>query len=72
MNFSAALIGIKAHKRMQRAGWNGKNQWVRLKDPDADSDMHLPYIYICTVKGDLVPWLASQTDLLAEDWVEVT
>ncbi len=30
--------------------------------------MTLPYIYMSTVQGDLVPWLASQTDLLAEDW----
>ena len=29
------------------------------------------YIYIRTVQGILVPWLASQTDMLAEDWVEV-
>ena len=31
--------------------------------------MTLPYLYMRTVQGDLVPWLASQTDLLAEDWV---
>jgi len=30
--------------------------------------MTLPYIYMRTVQGDFVPWLASQTDLLAEDW----
>jgi hypothetical protein len=30
--------------------------------------MTLPYIFMKTVQGDLVPWLASQTDLLAEDW----
>lgn len=30
--------------------------------------MTLPYIYMRTVQGDLVPWLASQTDLLANDW----
>ena len=33
--------------------------------------MGLPYLYIKTVDGKLVPWLASQTDLLAEDWIEV-
>lgn len=31
--------------------------------------MTLPYIFITTVQGDRVPWLASQTDLLAEDWL---
>jgi hypothetical protein len=30
--------------------------------------MTLPFIFISTVQGDLVPWLASQTDLLADDW----
>jgi hypothetical protein len=30
--------------------------------------MTLPYIYITTVKGERVPWLASQTDMLADDW----
>lgn len=28
----------------------------------------LPYLMMCTVTGDFVPWLASQTDILAEDW----
>ncbi len=28
-------------------------------------------VYICTVQGDLVPWLASQTDILAADWYVV-
>lgn len=72
MNFSAALIGIKARKRMTRAGWNGKNQWVKLQEPDPDSEMTLPYIYIRDVKADFIPWTPSQTDLLAEDWVEIT
>jgi hypothetical protein len=30
--------------------------------------MTLPYIYMKTAQDDLVPWLASQTDVLAEDW----
>jgi hypothetical protein len=32
--------------------------------------MTLPYIYMRTAQGDLVPWLASQTDILASDWTE--
>lgn len=27
-----------------------------------------PYLMMCTVQGDFVPWLASQTDILADDW----
>ena len=30
--------------------------------------MSLPYIYITTVQGNRVPWIASQTDLLSQDW----
>lgn len=28
----------------------------------------LPYMMFCTAQGDFVPWVASQTDLLASDW----
>lgn len=44
--------------------------WLALQVPDAHSKMSLPYIYMSTVSGDLVPWLASQTDVLADDWSE--
>ena len=57
--------------RFARGGWNGKNQYIELQRPDAHSKMSLPYIFIRTVQGDLVPWLASQTDMLADDWMEV-
>ena len=57
--------------RFARAGWNGKNMHIQLQVPDAHSKMSLPYIFIRTVQGDLVPWLASQTDMLADDWMEV-
>lgn len=33
---------------------------------------YLPHIDMFTAQGDLVPWLASQTDVLAEDWVVVS
>ena len=54
--------------RFTRMGWNGKDQYIELQRPDAHSKMTLPYIFIKTVQGDLVPWLASQTDMLADDW----
>ena len=57
--------------RFARAGWNGKGMYIELQRPDAHSKMSLPYIYMKTVQGDLVPWLASQTDMLADDWMEV-
>jgi hypothetical protein len=52
-----------------RRGWNGKGQFIMLQVPDENSKMGLPYIYITTVEGKRVPWLASQTDMLAEDWI---
>lgn len=62
---------------MTRKGWNGPDQYIQLKQPNEDPEwpegtsMTLPFIFIRTVQGDLVPWLASQTDLLAEDWARV-
>lgn len=68
MNFSEALQELKAGELIARTGWNGKNMFLALQTPDEHSKMTLPYIYMSTVQGDLVPWLASQTDLLADDW----
>ena len=70
-DFGAALQALRAGKSVCRAGWNGKGMWLRLQVPDANSRMTLPYIYMSTVSGDLVPWLASQTDILANDWMTV-
>lgn len=68
MNFSEALDKLKLGYKVTRSGWNGKGMWIHLQRPDENSRMTLPYIYMCTVQGNLVPWLASQLDLLAEDW----
>lgn len=67
-SFSWALEKLKRGEIVARTGWNGKGQFIKLQPPTETSKMTLPYIYITTVSGDLVPWLASQTDLLAEDW----
>lgn len=67
-NFGQALKYLKLGGCVAREGWNGKGQFIQLQIPDEHSKMNLPYIYISTVQKDLVPWLASQTDLLAEDW----
>lgn len=75
LNFGQALVWLKKGKAVYRSGWNGKGMWLQLQTPDANSKMTLPYIYIEYPKGhpaypngSRVPWLASQTDLLAEDW----
>jgi hypothetical protein len=68
MNFSEALIELKRAQKVCRKGWNGKHMWIHMQHPDDNSKMTLPYIYMSTAKADLVPWLASQTDILANDW----
>ena len=68
MNIGGALEELKDGQKLTRVGWNGPEQYLKLQVPDEHSKMTLPYIYIRTVQGDLVPWLASQTDLLATDW----
>lgn len=68
MNFGQAIEALKAGKCVSRAGWNGKGMWLALQVPDAHSKMSRPYIYMKTADGKLVPWVASQTDILANDW----
>jgi len=68
MNFGEALTSLKDENKVERSGWNGKGMWLELQVPDAHSKMTLPYIYMKTADDNLVPWLASQTDILADDW----
>lgn len=55
-------------KKVARRQWNGPDQYLELQRPDKNSKMTLPYIYIRTQQENLVPWLASQSDLLSGDW----
>ena len=77
MNFGQALEALKNGEKVARKGWNGKGIFIELQRPDTNSKMTHPYIYIDTTgletdnehaPKNLVPWLASQTDMLAEDW----
>lgn len=54
--------------RVFRRGWNGKGQTLGIQNPNGLTANTLPYIYIVTVTNDRVPWVCSQTDLLAIDW----
>ncbi len=67
-DFGWALARLREGHRVWRRNWNGKDMWLALEEPDDRDRMDLPYIYMNTAQGQLVPWLASQTDLLAEDW----
>jgi hypothetical protein len=78
MHFGQALVLLRDGKRVMRSGWNGKNMFLVLIQA---VDIRLPYelkelwelpqrpfIMMRDAQCMLVPWLASQTDILAEDW----
>lgn len=77
-SFGEAIKYLKRGLKVKRLGWNGKGIYLEMQQPDEHSKMTLPYVYIVTdnlitdnphaPKG-VVPWLASQTDMLAEDWI---
>lgn len=68
VNFGKALEALISGQRVTRKNWNGQGQYLELQVPDENSKMKRPYIYIVPVDGDAVPWVASQTDMLADDW----
>lgn len=78
--FAAVIAALKTGLPYKafRSGWNGKGIFIALQTPDPYSFMTSPYIYIDTTglqtENDAapksrVPWLASQTDMLADDWI---
>ena len=75
MDFGEALKALKAGEKVARDGWNGKGMWLCLIP--AGNAMFKGFcmqdcIGMKTATGDMQPgWLASQADMLAEDWVVV-
>lgn len=85
MDFSDALRRIKAGARMRRAGWNGKGMFVFLVPgsrfkvnrppllgiyPEGTEIDYHGHVDMRTATGQIVTWLCSMTDMLAEDWEE--
>ena len=83
MNFGEALEALKAGKKVARKGWNGKSQYIELAtnisyvnackeivncEHDAIGNKAIAFI---GTSGVQIGWLASQADMLAEDWVIV-
>lgn len=86
MDFGGALILLREGKLVARPGWNGKGMFLYLVQgskfvvnrapllgiyPEGTEIEYCPHIDMRTADGKCVPWLASQTDILATDWVEV-
>lgn len=84
MDFSDALRRLKAGKSVKREGWNGKGMFLYLvpnsETPVAPNTalaanepvgtMHgmQRYVAMKTADNTSVPWLCSQSDMLADDW----
>jgi uncharacterized protein DUF2829 len=86
MDFCGALNSLRKGGLVARAGWNGKNMFLYLvrggvfhvnRAPLQDIydvgtvATYRDHIDMHTAQGDFVPWVATQTDILAEDWQEV-
>lgn len=87
MTFSEALDLIKQGHRLQRSGWNGKSMFIFLvngsvfrvnREPllsilgEGTEVTYHAHIDMRTADGQIVPWLCSQTDMLANDWQIIT
>lgn len=83
MDFSEALRLVKLGRRVAREGWNGKGMFIFLMPgttfavsrppllgiyPAGELVRYQPHIDMRTAQGTVVPWLASQGDLMADDW----
>jgi hypothetical protein len=81
MNFGQAIETLKGGQKVAREGWNGKGMFLyyvpansypaqteAAKDHFGDMVPYGAYIAMKTAQNNVVPWLASQTDVLAEDW----
>ena len=81
-DFSDALDLLKEGHKLQRRGWNGKGMFIYFvpagvynpktevaKKEVEDNVPYGAYLAIKTVQGYVVPWIPSQIDLLAEDYI---
>ncbi len=76
MNIGEAIEEMRKGRRVSRRGWNGKDMflmyvsdkgWTLLFGNTTDIKL-APFIVMKTADNRYVPWLASQTDILADDW----
>ena len=85
MNFGQAIEVLKTGNKVTRVGWNGKDMFLFLVQgsqfklnrppllgiyPEGTEINYRPHIDMKTVNGEIVPWVASQSDLLGEDWMQ--
>ncbi len=76
MNFGQALEALKDKRRIARRGWNGKDMYIFYTPLKTvankyreNGDVHEAHIDMFTARETVQPgWLASQSDMLADDW----
>ena len=80
MSFGLAIEAMKKGKKVARRGWNGKNQHIELATRisymtsegvfvNAEHEaIGNKAIAFCGTSGVQMGWLASQADMLADDW----
>jgi len=82
MPFGLAVEAMKKGISVCRSGWNGKGMYLFIIQGSNDIAKLHGYgfgemlneptfrdaIFMKTVDNQLVPWTASQTDVLADDW----
>ena len=79
MSFGEALTAIKNGFKVARSGWNGKGMYLVYFSPlehgfadgfEIRGEMKplLPFIVMKTADDMYIPWLASQADMLSNDW----
>ena len=76
IQFEEALSLLKQGNKVARQGWNGKGMWIKLTHANKYISEHgltvhnLAHIDMRTATGEMcIGWLASQSDILADDWV---
>ena len=77
LNFGKAIAALKSGKLVARKGWNGKGMYITLiSGENWAMDKHentvcekRDWLGIKTVDNQFMPWVPSQSDVLAEDWV---
>lgn len=77
MTFGEAIEHLKDGHKVTLPTWNGKGMYIFLvtnwtigSSPAFNIPVitELPFICMKTADNKLIPWLASQWDLLSEDW----
>lgn len=86
LTFGDAIKLLKDGKKVARSGWNGKDMFLYLVAgsefivnrppltdlyPTGTKVQYHAHIDMKTAQGYMIPWLASQADMLSEDWIEV-